>query len=319
MNLSINLENIDTIKGICGANNQNIKLIEELYNIKLELLSDEIIVSSNDDIVLKPLEKMFNILLFMLDNQYTISSRDIIYIKNLLDEGKEDLCYSLYKKKEMLERNFLGKAIYPKTLKQREYINSLQNYDIVFGVGPAGTGKTYLAVVYAVSLLKKGIIKHLVLTRPAVEAGESLGFLPGDLKEKIDPYLRPLYDALYDTLGLELTNSYIERGVIEIAPLAYMRGRTLENTYAILDEAQNTTQMQMKMFLTRLGFNSKMVITGDISQIDLPSNKKSGLVEACMLFKNVKQIGIVKFEKMDVVRHPLVQIIIDKYEGKEVK
>ncbi len=319
MNLSINLENIDTIKGICGANNQNIKLIEELYNIKLELLSDEIIVSSNDDIVLKPLEKMFNILLFMLDNQYTISSRDIIYIKNLLDEGKEDLCYSLHKKKEMLERNFLGKAIYPKTLKQREYINSLQNYDIVFGVGPAGTGKTYLAVVYAVSLLKKGIIKHLVLTRPAVEAGESLGFLPGDLKEKIDPYLRPLYDALYDTLGLELTNSYIERGVIEIAPLAYMRGRTLENTYAILDEAQNTTQMQMKMFLTRLGFNSKMVITGDISQIDLPSNKKSGLVEACMLFKNVKQIGIVKFEKMDVVRHPLVQIIIDKYEGKEVK
>lgn len=319
MNLSINLENIDTIKGICGANNQNIKLIEELYNIKLELLSDEIIVSSNDDIILKPLEKMFNILLFMLDNQYTISSRDIIYIKNLLDEGKEDLCYSLYKKKEMLERNFLGKAIYPKTLKQREYINSLQNYDIVFGVGPAGTGKTYLAVVYAVSLLKKGIIKHLVLTRPAVEAGESLGFLPGDLKEKIDPYLRPLYDALYDTLGLELTNSYIERGIIEIAPLAYMRGRTLENTYAILDEAQNTTQMQMKMFLTRLGFNSKMVITGDISQIDLPSNKKSGLVEACMLFKNVKQIGIVKFEKMDVVRHPLVQIIIDKYEGKEVK
>lgn len=319
MNLSINLENIDTIKGICGVNNQNIKLIEELYNIKLELLSDEIIVSSNDDIILKPLEKMFNILLFMLDNQYTISSRDIIYIKNLLDEGKEDLCYSLYKKKEMLERNFLGKAIYPKTLKQREYINSLQNYDIVFGVGPAGTGKTYLAVVYAVSLLKKGIIKHLVLTRPAVEAGESLGFLPGDLKEKIDPYLRPLYDALYDTLGLELTNSYIERGVIEIAPLAYMRGRTLENTYAILDEAQNTTQMQMKMFLTRLGFNSKMVITGDISQIDLPSNKKSGLVEACMLFKNIKQIGIVKFEKMDVVRHPLVQIIIDKYEGKEVK
>lgn len=173
----------------------------------------------------------------------------------------------------MLERNFLGKAIYPKTLKQREYINALESHDIVFGVGPAGTGKTYLAVVYAVSLLKKGIIKHLILTRPAVEAGESLGFLPGDLKEKIDPYLRPLYDALYDTLGLETTASYIERGIIEIAPLAYMRGRTLENAYAILDEAQNTTQMQMKMFLTRLGFNSKMVITGDISQIDLPQGK----------------------------------------------
>lgn len=319
MKLSINLKDIDTIKAISGVGNQNIKLIEELYNIKLELLPDSIMYNSDSNVIQDKLDKMFNIFLFMLDNKYSISSRDIIYIKNLLDENKADLCFSLYKKKEMLERNFLGKAIYPKTLKQREYINALENHDIVFGVGPAGTGKTYLAVVYAVSLLKKGIIKHLILTRPAVEAGESLGFLPGDLKEKIDPYLRPLYDALYDTLGLETTNSYIERGIIEIAPLAYMRGRTLENAYAILDEAQNTTQMQMKMFLTRLGFNSKMVITGDVSQIDLPQGKRSGLVEACHLFKDVKQIGIVKFEKLDVVRHPLVQIIIDKYDSKEVK
>lgn len=319
MKLSINLKDIDTIKAISGVGNQNIKLIEELYNIKLELLPDSIMYNSDSNVIQDKLDKMFNIFLFMLDNKYSISSRDIIYIKNLLDENKADLCFSLYKKKEMLERNFLGKAIYPKTLKQREYINALENHDIVFGVGPAGTGKTYLAVVYAVSLLKKGIIKHLILTRPAVEAGESLGFLPGDLKEKIDPYLRPLYDALYDTLGLETTNSYIERGIIEIAPLAYMRGRTLENAYAILDEAQNTTQMQMKMFLTRLGFNSKMVITGDVSQIDLPQGKRSGLVEACHLFNDVKQIGIVKFEKLDVVRHPLVQIIIDKYDSKEVK
>lgn len=319
MKLSINLKDIETIKAISGVGNQNIKLIEELYNIKLELLPDGIMYNSDSKIIEDKLDKMFNIFLFMLDNKYSISSRDIIYIKNLLDENKADLCFSLYKKKEMLERNFLGKAIYPKTLKQREYINALQNHDIVFGVGPAGTGKTYLAVVYAVSLLKKGIIKHLILTRPAVEAGESLGFLPGDLKEKIDPYLRPLYDALYDTLGVETTASYIERGIIEIAPLAYMRGRTLENAYAILDEAQNTTQMQMKMFLTRLGFNSKMVITGDVSQIDLPQGKKSGLIEACHLFNDVKQIGIVKFEKLDVVRHPLVQIIIDKYESKEVK
>lgn len=319
MKLSINLKDIDTIKAISGVGNQNIKLIEELYNIKLELLPDGIMYNSDSNVIQDKLDKMFNIFLFMLDNKYSISSRDIIYIKNLLDENKADLCFSLYKKKEMLERNFLGKAIYPKTLKQREYINALENHDIVFGVGPAGTGKTYLAVVYAVSLLKKGIIKHLILTRPAVEAGESLGFLPGDLKEKIDPYLRPLYDALYDTLGLETTNSYIERGIIEIAPLAYMRGRTLENAYAILDEAQNTTQMQMKMFLTRLGFNSKMVITGDVSQIDLPQGKRSGLVEACHLFNDVKQIGIVKFEKLDVVRHPLVQIIIDKYDSKEVK
>lgn len=319
MKLSINLKDIETIKAISGVGNQNIKLIEELYNIKLELLLDGIMYNSDSKIIQDKLDKMFNIFLFMLENQYSISSRDIIYIKNLLDEDKADLCFSLYKKKEMLERNFLGKAIYPKTLKQREYINALESHDIVFGVGPAGTGKTYLAVVYAVSLLKKGIIKHLILTRPAVEAGESLGFLPGDLKEKIDPYLRPLYDALYDTLGLETTASYIERGIIEIAPLAYMRGRTLENAYAILDEAQNTTQMQMKMFLTRLGFNSKMVITGDISQIDLPQGKKSGLIEACYLFNGVKQISIVKFEKLDVVRHPLVQIIIDKYDSKEVK
>lgn len=319
MKLSINLKDIETIKAISGVGNQNIKLIEELYNIKLELLLDGIMYNSDSKLIQDKLDKMFNIFLFMLENQYSISSRDIIYIKNLLDEDKADLCFSLYKKKEMLERNFLGKAIYPKTLKQREYINALESHDIVFGVGPAGTGKTYLAVVYAVSLLKKGIIKHLILTRPAVEAGESLGFLPGDLKEKIDPYLRPLYDALYDTLGLETTDSYIERGIIEIAPLAYMRGRTLENAYAILDEAQNTTQMQMKMFLTRLGFNSKMVITGDISQIDLPQGKKSGLIEACYLFNDVKQISIVKFEKLDVVRHPLVQIIIDKYDSKEVK
>lgn len=319
MKLSINLKDIETIKAISGVGNQNIKLIEELYNIKLELLLDGIMYNSDSKIIQDKLDKMFNIFLFMLENQYSISSRDIIYIKNLLDEDKADLCFSLYKKKEMLERNFLGKAIYPKTLKQREYINALESHDIVFGVGPAGTGKTYLAVVYAVSLLKKGIIKHLILTRPAVEAGESLGFLPGDLKEKIDPYLRPLYDALYDTLGLETTASYIERGIIEIAPLAYMRGRTLENAYAILDEAQNTTQMQMKMFLTRLGFNSKMVITGDISQIDLPQGKKSGLIEASYLFNDVKQIRIVKFEKLDVVRHPLVQIIIDKYDSKEVK
>lgn len=319
MKLSINLKDIETIKAISGVGNHNIKLIEELYNIKLELLLDGIMYNSDSKLIQDKLDKMFNIFLFMLENQYSISSRDIIYIKNLLDEDKADLCFSLYKKKEMLERNFLGKAIYPKTLKQREYINALESHDIVFGVGPAGTGKTYLAVVYAVSLLKKGIIKHLILTRPAVEAGESLGFLPGDLKEKIDPYLRPLYDALYDTLGLETTASYIERGIIEIAPLAYMRGRTLENAYAILDEAQNTTQMQMKMFLTRLGFNSKMVITGDISQIDLPQGKKSGLIEACYLFNDVKQISIVKFEKLDVVRHPLVQIIIDKYDSKEVK
>lgn len=321
MRINLNCASNEKIKEICGIENANIKLLEELYNTSIEINSEEIKLSTGDENIGNSIGKIIDILLFMIENDYQISARDIIYIKNLIDNNKSELAYELYKKKRMVERTFTGKAIYPKTIKQREYINALENHDIVFGVGPAGTGKTYLAVVYAVSLLKKGQIKNLILTRPAVEAGESLGYLPGDLKEKIDPYLRPLYDALYDTLGTIQTNSFIERGIIEIAPLAYMRGRTLENSFVILDEAQNTTSMQMKMFLTRLGFNSKMVITGDVTQIDLPNGKKSGLVEACSLLTNVKQIEIVRFDKLDVVRHPLVQIIIERYEGmkKDVK
>jgi phosphate starvation-inducible PhoH-like protein len=211
-----------------------------------------------------------------------------------------------------------NKPIYPKTIRQIDYVKALSKYDMVFGIGPAGTGMTYLAVIHAVSLLKDGKIKKLILTRPAVEAGENLGFLPGDLKEKIDPYLRPLYDALYDSLGREQTDMLIEKSVIEIAPLAYMRGRTLDNAYVILDEAQNTTNMQMKMFLTRLGFNSKMVITGDISQIDLPSNVKSGLKTAIHILKGINRISIVEFEKYDVVRHPLVARIIERYDEEGV-
>ncbi len=321
MRINLNCASNEKIKEICGIENANIKLLEELYNTSIEINSEEIKLSTGDENIGNSIGKIIDILLFMIENDYQISTRDIIYIKNLNDNNKSELAYELYKKKRMVERTFTGKAIYPKTIKQREYINAIENHDIVFGVGPAGTGKTYLAVVYAVSLLKKGQIKNLILTRPAVEAGESLGYLPGDLKEKIDPYLRPLYDALYDTLGTIQTNSFIERGIIEIAPLAYMRGRTLENSFVILDEAQNTTSMQMKMFLTRLGFNSKMVITGDVTQIDLPNGKKSGLVEACSLLTNVKQIEIVRFDKLDVVRHPLVQIIIERYEGmkKDVK
>lgn len=314
MVVKIDAKTNDEIKLISGNESKNIKLIEELYNVKLNINPEELSVNTDDENIISSITKMFNIFIHMIDNSHQITSRDIIYIKNLIDENKEALAYKLYEKKRMIERTFEGKPIYPKTLKQTEYIKALEEKAMVFGVGPAGTGKTYLAVVYAVSLLKKGIIKRIILTRPAVEAGESLGFLPGDLKEKIDPYLRPLYDALYDTLGEDTTNNYIERGIIEIAPLAYMRGRTLEGSFVILDEAQNTTSMQMKMFLTRLGFNSKMVITGDVTQIDLPTGKKSGLKEACALFKNVSQIGIIEFEKLDVVRHPLVQIIIDCYE-----
>ena len=207
-----------------------------------------------------------------------------------------------------------GKTIVAKTFNQKDYYRKILDNDLVFGIGPAGTGKTYLAVVIGVSLLKKNIVRKIILTRPVVEAGENLGFLPGDLKEKVDPYLRPLYDALYDVLGLEQTEKMIERGIIEIAPLAYMRGRTLEDAYIILDEAQNTTKQQMKMFLTRLGFNSKMVVTGDETQIDLPKPVKSGLKHAKEILHDVKGIEFVQFETVDVVRHTLVQKIIESYE-----
>ena len=215
-----------------------------------------------------------------------------------------------------IARTMSGKLIYPKTLGQKEYYYALKNNDVVFGIGPAGTGKTYLAVVFAVDALKNNLVKKIVLTRPAVEAGENLGFLPGDLKEKVDPYLRPLYDALHDMLGVEQTERLIEKGVIEIAPLAYMRGRTLEDAYVILDEAQNTTDNQMKMFLTRLGFNSKMIITGDVTQIDLPRGVESGLVRAMDILNNVKGISFIHLTAIDVVRHPVVQRIIERYEGK---
>jgi phosphate starvation-inducible PhoH-like protein len=214
---------------------------------------------------------------------------------------------------ETLIKDAKGAPIRVKNFGQRQYINKIKHNDITFGIGPAGTGKTYLAVVMAVAALKAGEVERIILTRPAVEAGESLGFLPGDLKEKVDPYLRPVYDALYAVLGKEHTDRLMDRGVIEIAPLAYMRGRTLDNAFAILDEAQNTTQAQMKMFLTRLGFGSKMIVQGDITQIDLPRNAKSGLIQAQQLLKNVDHIAFTEFSAADVVRHPVVAAIIDAY------
>ncbi len=313
MKFTCNFTSLSECQNIVGNDNINLKFIEKLFDVKLNVNFNEIECNIDDESTIDLLKKMFEMLSFMAQNNFQVTSRDITYIYKNLDNIES--LYKIYQKKEMIERTFSGKAIYAKTLKQIEYVNALKENDIVFGVGPAGTGKTYLAVVYAVSLLKKGIIKHIVLTRPAIEAGESLGFLPGDLKEKIDPYLRPLYDALYDTLGNKSVDQMIENGVIEIAPLAYMRGRTLENCFCILDEAQNTTEMQMKMFLTRLGFNSKMVITGDISQIDLPNGKRSGLVNACNILKNIDDIKIIKFEKLDVVRNPLVQKIIEAYDA----
>ena len=230
----------------------------------------------------------------------------------MAQDGSIDKFVALYEE-EIIKDNS-GKPIRVKTLGQKVYVDSIKSHDVVFGIGPAGTGKTFLAVTLAVTALKRGQVKRIVLTRPAVEAGESLGFLPGDLKEKVDPYLRPVYDALYQILGKEQTTRLMEREIIEIAPLAYMRGRTLEDAFVILDEAQNTTIMQMKMFLTRLGFNSKMIVNGDMSQIDLPRRVKSGLVDAMEKLKGIKAIDFVHFSASDVVRHPVVADIINAYE-----
>ena len=235
-----------------------------------------------------------------------------MYAIKLGRNGKLDEMDSLFD--IHIARTSHGKIIYPKTMGQLEYYHSLKDHDVVFAIGPAGTGKTYLSVVFAVQALKNHEVQKIILTRPAVEAGENLGFLPGDLKEKIDPYLRPLYDALYDMLGAENTEKLIEKGIIEIAPLAYMRGRTLEDAYVILDEAQNTTDNQMKMFLTRLGFNSKMCITGDITQIDLPKQTTNGLKHAMKILDGVKGISFVYLTALDVVRHPVVARIIEKYD-----
>lgn len=261
---------------------------------------------------LRSLQQFFDTVLQLIRSGLTVGERDVRYAFELAREMKADQLLALFQGE--ITTTFRGKPIVPKTLGQRHYITMLRKKDIVFGIGPAGTGKTYLAVVSAVAALKEGRVKRILLTRPAVEAGENLGFLPGDMQEKVDPYLRPLYDALNDVLGPEGVAKALERGMIEIAPLAYMRGRTLDDSFVILDEAQNTTGEQMKMFLTRLGFGSRMVITGDVTQIDLPKGKKSGLNEAQRILKDIPEIGLVYFSEQDVVRHALVQKIIVAYQ-----
>ncbi|MDF2925488.1 MAG: PhoH family protein [Paenibacillaceae bacterium] len=260
---------------------------------------------------LEPLRQLFEVLLTLIRNNYPLTERDVAYALELAKQMKADQLLELFKGE--ITATHRGRPIRVKTIGQQKYVNLIKRSDIVFGIGPAGTGKTYLAVVLAVVALKEGSVKRIVLTRPAVEAGENLGFLPGDLQEKVDPYLRPLYDALNDVLGPEQVAKLLERGTIEIAPLAYMRGRTLDDSFIILDEAQNSTPEQMKMFLTRLGFGSKMVITGDVTQIDLPRGKKSGLMEAQRILQHVEEIGFVLFDEQDVVRHSLVQKIIVAY------
>lgn len=301
---------------LIGYQDGNLKTLCEYYEIEIIYRLEQFILIDCDDEKEQKIKRVLHALFGLVKKNIRIVQRDVVYACRQAEKNNEIKMDELFTK--VVGRTLTGKVISPKTFGQYRFVEAMEKKDIVFAIGPAGTGKTYLAVVYAVSQLKKGNVKKIVLTRPAVEAGESLGFLPGDLKEKVDPYLRPLYDALYDTLGQENTERYLEKGIIEIAPLAYMRGRTLEEAFVILDEAQNTTTSQMKMFLTRLGFNSKMVITGDITQIDLAYGKKSGLEESAMILKGIKEIEIHQLSSDDVVRHPLVQKIIDCYAKKGV-
>lgn len=293
-----------------GNFDENIKIIEDTLNIDVILREGNLVLMGEEKNVNRAL-KLMNELHQSVSNGKRLDKQSISYSLSLLLEGSEEKIKELENTIVITQK---GKSIQPKTLGQKEYIDLIKSNDITFGVGPAGTGKTYLAVAMAVRAFKKDEVSRIILTRPAVEAGENLGFLPGDLKDKVDPYLRPLYDALFDMLGADKFNKYLERGLIEVAPLAFMRGRTLDNAFIILDEAQNTTKEQMKMFLTRLGFGSKAVVTGDLTQTDLPNNKKSGLLHATEVLKGVSGIGSILLTERDVVRHELVQRIIKAYE-----
>ncbi|WP_163526396.1 PhoH family protein [Halobacillus ihumii] len=309
--IDIQLNNPTEALALFGTEDRHLKQIEEQLNVSIISRGERVNVSGEAEHV-RLVEDILLAVLAIIRKGLSITERDIVYAVELAKKGKINQFEALFE--DEITKNSKGKSVRVKTLGQRKYVSAIKNHDLVFGIGPAGTGKTYLAVVMAVNALKNGDVKRIILTRPAVEAGESLGFLPGDLKEKVDPYLRPLYDSLHDVFGAEHTARLIDRGTIEIAPLAYMRGRTLDDAFAILDEAQNTTPEQMKMFLTRLGFGSKMIITGDITQVDLPKGVTSGLKVAEQKLGSVKGSEFIHLDQTDVVRHPLVQRIIDAYE-----
>ena len=315
--LENDFETLNEMIELFGSNDKNLKLIKKLYKVDIYSNNKDIVVDTNNPKIVSDISKLIQILIKLIRSNIVIGERDIIYIKQLLDETTEEEILSLFLKRKEIIKTLSGRPIFPKTLNQKRYVKVIKTKTVVFGIGPAGTGKTYLAVLLALRELKNNVVKRIILTRPAVEAGESLGFLPGDLKEKVDPYLTPLYDAINEVLGVKQAEEYIERGIIEIAPLAYMRGRTLDNAFVILDEAQNTTTKQMKLFLTRLGFGSKMVVTGDITQSDLPRNTVSGLVKAADILKRIDTVEILYFDERDVVRHPLVQTIIKRFENDQ--
>lgn len=306
----LNTNNLDDVSVLFGDIDKNIELIQSHYNVKILSRGSDIKIIG-DDCNVEKTSIVIKSLLRMIKDRQEITDVSIRYVISMVDNGSHAKLDELSGDGICLTAR--GKIIRAKTLGQKKYVRAIADNTIVLGVGPAGTGKTYLAVAMAVKAFKANEISRIILTRPAVEAGEKLGFLPGDLQDKVDPYLRPLYDGLFDMIGNEAFQRLLEKGIIEVAPLAYMRGRTLDNAFIILDEAQNTTSEQIKMFLTRLGFNSKMVITGDVTQIDLP-DKRSGLVEAMKILKDVRDISVVEFTDVDVVRHSLVQDIIRAYD-----
>ncbi|MBR3095861.1 MAG: PhoH family protein [Clostridia bacterium] len=310
----INIERMETAVSLFGSFDENIKLIEREFNVRVVVRGAELKIQGDVEDVMQA-EKAVEGLLHLLGKGEALNEQNVRYVVSMVKEGSEEGLRAMGGDCVCITAK--GKPIKAKTLGQKKYIEAIRQKTIVLGVGPAGTGKAYLAVAMAVSAFRAKEVERIILTRPAVEAGEKLGFLPGDLQQKVDPYLRPLYDALFDMLGAEQFQRYQERGNIEVAPLAYMRGRTLDDSFIILDEAQNTTPEQMKMFLTRLGFGSKIVVTGDITQIDLPDGKRSGLVDVIKILKHVEDIETVRFTEKDVVRHKLVQDIIKAYEKFE--
>ena len=310
----LNVDRMEQAVSLFGSFDENVRLIENHYQVDIISRGADIKVSGENEAVGKAVRAIQG-LLQLINRGELLNEQNVRYVLMLVDEGSNEELPQLSTDSICITSK--GRPVKPKTLGQKHYIEAIRKNTIVLGVGPAGTGKTYLAVAMAVNAFRAKEVNRIILTRPAVEAGEKLGFLPGDLQSKVDPYLRPLYDALFDMLGAEIYQKYLERGNIEVAPLAYMRGRTLDDSFIILDEAQNTTPEQMKMFLTRLGFNSKMVVTGDVTQIDLPDGRKSGLKEVLKILKGVEGIGICTFSHKDVVRHQLVQRIVQAYEKYE--
>ncbi|MEG0614461.1 MAG: PhoH family protein [Oscillospiraceae bacterium] len=307
----VNVENSEQLETLFGNYDENVNILQKQYNVLILSRDCNIKIMGEQDSTLLA-EKAINMLLSLQKKGENINDQSVRYVISMISDGSHGKIDDLTGESVCITTG--GKSIKAKTLGQKKYLDAIQKNTIVLGIGPAGTGKTYLAVASAVKAFRAHDVNKIILTRPAVEAGEKLGFLPGDLQDKVDPYLRPLYDALFEMMGGETFQKHMEKGSIEVAPLAYMRGRTLDDAFIILDEAQNTTREQIKMFLTRLGFNSKIVVTGDITQIDLPDKNKSGLIEAMEVLKDVEDIDIIKFTEKDVVRHKLVQEIIKAYE-----